>query len=89
MKRKYQFIYNSVMDTKTKYETNASKEEIELGILHNIDDKYWVSNEGTTNDPSYHVWVSGVTHSVCDSAYMELELAVCRCNFLARNNVNF
>lgn len=32
----------------------------------------------------YHVWVPDITHSKCDSAYLELELAICRCKYLAK-----
>lgn len=32
---------------------------------------------------NYHVWVPGITHSTCDSAYKELELAISRCEYLA------
>ena len=48
-------------------------------------DNYYVTNEGSKIKPNYHVWVPDVTHSKCDSAYSELELAICRCKFLARN----
>lgn len=65
---------------------NANKEEVELGILHSIN-SYWVSNEGTKDKPNYHVWIPSVTHSVCDSAYDDLSLAVVRCNYLAKNTL--
>lgn len=54
----------------------------EEGILHSVNG-YYVSNEGTKNKPNYHVWIPGITHAVCDSAYNEISLAVCRCNYLA------
>jgi len=63
---------------------NGTKEGIKLGILHSVDG-YWVSNEGTKIKPSFHVWIPGTTHATCDSAYEDITLAVCRCNFLARN----
>lgn len=69
-----------------KYRPNANKEEVELGILHNING-YWVSNEGTKQKPNYHVWIPSVTHSVCDSAYADITLAVARCNYLAKHRV--
>ena len=47
-------------------------------------DNYYVTNEGTKQNPNYHVWVPCVTHSKCDSAYKELELAICRCKYLAK-----
>ena len=64
---------------------NATKEDIKCGILHSVNG-YYVSNEGTKTKPNYHVWVPNGTHVVCDSAYGEISLAVCRCNFLERNN---
>lgn len=68
------------------HEPNASAEDIKLDILHEVNG-YWVSNEGTKQTPNYHVWGPGITHSKCDSAYNDLSLAVCRCNYLARNKV--
>lgn len=61
-------------------------EDKELGILHNINDEYWVrnENEGTKENPNFHVWETGSTHSICDSAYDDLSLAVARCNYLAK-----
>ena len=72
-------------ETKNTYEPNGT-EEVKLGILHNVNG-YWVSNEGTKQQPNYHVWIPSVTHSVCDSAYAEIDLAVCRCNYLAKNKI--
>lgn len=66
-----------------KYSANGSKEDIRLGILHNVDG-YYISNEGTKRSPNYHVWVPGITHSTCDSAYNDISLAVARCNYLAK-----
>ena len=71
---------------KTILTANARKEEVELFILHNVNG-YWVSNEGSKQKPNYHVWIPSVTHSVCDSAYAEIDLAVCRCNYLAKNKI--
>lgn len=68
------------------YEPNGTAKEVKRGILHNVNG-YRVSNEGTNQNPNYHVWIPGVTHSVCDSAYAEINLAVCRCNYLAKNKV--
>jgi hypothetical protein len=48
---------------------------------------YYVSNEGTKNKPNYHVWVPSVTHADCDSAYDDITLAVCRCDYLAEHKV--
>lgn len=60
-------------------------EDLKLGILHSRYG-YWVSNEGTKSKPSFHVWIPGITHSTCDSAYLDLSLAVARCDYLAFNN---
>lgn len=65
-------------------EANGTKEEIKMNILHSMDG-YYVSNEGTNKNPSYHVWEPGTTHATCDSSYDDLSLAVARCNFLHRN----
>jgi hypothetical protein len=67
-----------------KYEPNGTKEEVTLGILHNVNG-YYVSNEGTKQKPNYHVWVPSVTHADCDSAYDDITLAVCRCDYLAKH----
>lgn len=63
---------------------NGTKDDIKIGILHSVGG-YYVSNEGTKQSPNYHVWIPGVTHATCDSAYNELSLAVCRCNYIAKN----
>lgn len=83
----YNTIYNLWIDNlkeekKNTYDPNGTKEEIKTGILHNING-YWVSNEGTKQKPNYHVWIPSVTHSVVDSAYNDITLAVARCNFIA------
>ncbi len=65
---------------------NATPDDLKIGILHEIDN-YYVTNEGTKKNPNFHVWVPGVTHSTCDSAYSDLSLAVCRCNYLAKNKI--
>jgi len=65
---------------------NGTKEEIKLGILHCVN-SYYVSNEGTKDKPNYHVWIPGLTHAKCDSAYAHISLAVVRCNYLERNNI--
>lgn len=69
-----------------RYQPNGTKEEVNLEILHNVNG-YWVSNEGTKSNPNFHVWIPSVTHSVCDSAYNDITLAVCRCNYLAKNKI--
>jgi len=69
-----------------KYQPNGTKEEVKLGILHNANG-YWVSNEGTNEDPNFHVWIPTITHSVLDSAYADITLAVSRCNYLAKYNI--
>ena len=70
--------------TTDKYAPNGTKEDVKMGILHNVNG-YWVSNEGTKSSPSFHVWVPSLTHSKCDSAYLDLSLAVARCNYLEAN----
>lgn len=68
------------------YQPNATAEDLAIGILHSVDG-YFVTNEGTKKSPNYHVWVPGITHSTCDSAYADITLAVARCNYLAKNKV--
>lgn len=62
---------------------NGTKDDISIGILHSIGG-YYVTNEGTKSKPNYHVWVPGITHATCDSAYTCITLAVSRCNYLAK-----
>ena len=69
-----------------KYKPNGTEEEVKLNILHLIDG-YYVSNEGSKKNPNFHVWVPNGTHVVCDSAYGDISLAVCRCNYLAKNKI--
>lgn len=57
-----------------------------MEILHNIDG-YYVSNEGTKYKPNYHVWIPGITHATCDSAYSDLSCAISRCNYLQKNKI--
>lgn len=61
---------------------NSTIEDFKIGILHSVCG-YWVSNEGTKAAPVFHVWIPGITHSTCDSAYDNISLAVTRCNYLA------
>lgn len=68
------------------YLPNGTKEDNAIGIIHSVGN-YWVSNEGTSKKPSYHVWVPNGTHCVCDSAYLDVTLAVARCNYLAKNKI--
>lgn len=72
--------------TTTKHQPNANEESIKIGILHSVNG-YYVSNEGTKLKPNYHVWIPKITHAICDSAYNEISLAVCRCNYLANKNI--
>lgn len=55
----------------------------EKDILHENGD-FWVSNEGNKKDPKFHVWVVGPTHSVADSAYADISLAIARCDYMAK-----
>lgn len=66
-----------------KYSPNATEDEIKSGILHSVGG-FYVSNEGSKTKPNYHVWVPGITCASCDSAYDDITLAVCRCNYLAK-----
>ena len=65
---------------------NGTEEDLKRGILHSVNG-YWVSNEGTKAKPSFHVWMPNITYSVFDSAYTEIDLAVCRCNYLAQHKI--
>jgi len=67
-------------------EPNGTKEQVKIGILHK-NKNYYVSNEGTKIEPNFHVWIPSVTHSICDSAYSDISIAVSRCNYLANNNI--
>ena len=69
-----------------KYEPNGTKEQVTLGILHNVNG-YYISNEGTKQKPNFHVWVPNITCADCDSAYDDITLAVARCNYLAKHKV--
>ena len=64
---------------------NGTTDQIKAGILHSING-YYVSNEGTKKVPNYHVWIPSGTHVNCDSAYADISLAVCRCDYLANFN---
>lgn len=88
------FERKKTMKTKTvenekhnnKHAPNGTAEDIKIGILHSVDG-YYVTNEGTKSSPNFHVWIPDLTHSVCDSAYAEISLAVCRCNYLAKHKL--
>ena len=54
-------------------------------ILHTAG-PFWVTNEGTKDKPAYHVWVDGITHSVADSAYSDISLAISRAEYLHRTH---
>lgn len=51
----------------------------EKDIVHE-NGNFWVLKSGN----EYHVMRSGLTHSTGDSAYDSLDLAVARCNYLAK-----
>lgn len=57
----------------------------ELNILHEAG-RYWVSNEGTKKEPSFHVWKNGITHATSDSAYSDISLAICRADYLNKTD---
>ena len=65
---------------------NGTKDQLNIGILHCVNG-YYVTNEGTKYKPNYHVWVPGITNADCDSAYENIELAICRCNYLEKHKV--
>ena len=73
-------------ERKDSYKPNGSKEDIKIGILHSVGG-YYVSNEGTKLKPNFHVWIPDGTCAACDSAYPEISLAVCRCDYLFKNKV--
>jgi hypothetical protein len=80
---------NNVIDLRKKLSEGkqmATPEDIKLNILHSVGG-YYVSNEGTKSKPNFHVWIPGVTHATCDSAYADLSIAICRCNYLAKKGV--
>lgn len=68
------------------HQPNGTKEDVQMGILHSKNG-YYVSNEGTKERPSFHVWIPSVTHAICDSAYSEITLAVARCNYLEQMKI--
>lgn len=45
--------------------------------------KFWVLK----NKDGFHVMISGITHSVSDSSYRQLDLAIARCDYLARRAI--
>lgn len=56
------------------------------GIIIYENKGYWISNEGTKMEPKYHVWKPGFTHSTVDSAYIDLSLAIKRCDYLVKQH---
>lgn len=53
----------------------------EKDIIHE-NGKFWVLK----NKDGYHVMVCGVTHSTSDSSYAQADLAVARCDYLAKRS---
>lgn len=51
----------------------------EKDIVHE-NGKFWVLK----NKDGYHVMVSGITHSTNDSSYASSDLAIARCDYLAK-----
>lgn len=49
--------------------------------------RYFVSKEDGDRGILYHVWLPGVTHATADSAYKRKDYAICRCDYLSRNNI--
>ena len=59
----------------------------EKDILFEIDG-FYVTNEGDTKNPSYHLWKPNLTHATVDSAYNDISLGKVRCKYLALNKKN-
>lgn len=51
----------------------------EKNIIHE-NGKFWVLK----NKDGYHVMVSGTTHSTSESSYKTADLAIARCDYLAK-----
>lgn len=51
-------------------------------ILHERNG-YWVKNDRRSGKQIFTVMRSGLTHSVSDSSYDDLSLAIARCDYLA------
>lgn len=51
----------------------------EKDIIHE-NGKFWVLK----NKDGYHVMVTGVTHSISESSYETSDLAITRCDYLAK-----
>lgn len=66
-----------------EYKNLMVNPDLDAGIFHDVG-KYWVTNEGTKTKPNFHVWENGLTHSIVDSAYHDLSLAIARANYLAK-----
>lgn len=71
---------------KNDYNPNGTEEYLKIGIIYNRNG-YYVSNEGTNKSPNFHVWIPSVTHAICDSAYSDLSIAKCRCDYLFNNKI--
>jgi hypothetical protein len=54
----------------------------EKDIMHE-NGKFWVLK----NKEGFHVMISGITHSVSDSSYSQLDLAIARCDYLASHTM--
>ena len=57
----------------------------EADIVHE-NRQYWVMKDSRTGNVCYTVMRCGVTHSVSDSSYTDLSLAIARCDYLAKAN---
>ncbi len=66
---------------------NGDKDDIKIGILHSVNG-FFVTNEGSKKNPSFHVWIPTLTHSIVDSAYEDLSIAVVRCNYISKDKNN-
>ncbi len=55
----------------------------ESDIMHERG-SFWVGRERRNGGVQYTVYKTGFTHSVSDSAYLDLSIAIARCDYLAK-----
>ena len=61
---------------------NIMKNHLE-NIVFNING-FFVEKITQNNLPLYHVFMKGVTHATCDSAYKDVDYAIVRCKYLEK-----
>lgn len=49
--------------------------------------KWYVELIKINKEDVYHVFYTGITYSLCDSAYLNSDLAICRAEYLAKNKI--